>query len=95
MSYYFMANIRIEDKKEYQKYLDQAGHIFSKYNGEYLAIDNQTRIVEGSWDYSRAVLIRFNSEEDFNAWYQSKEYQQILQYRLKAATCDTVLIKGK
>jgi uncharacterized protein (DUF1330 family) len=95
MSYYFMANIRIEDIEEYQKYLDQAGQIFSKYNGKYLAIDNQTRVMEGSWDYSRAVLIRFNSEEDFNAWYQSEEYQQILQHRLKAATCDTILIKGK
>jgi uncharacterized protein (DUF1330 family) len=51
--------------------------------------------MEGSWDYSRAVLIRFNSEEDFNAWYQSEEYQQILRHRLKAATCDTILIKGK
>ena len=95
MSYYFMANIRIEDIEEYQKYLDQAGQIFSKYNGKYLAIDNQTRVMEGSWDYSRAVLIRFNSEEDFNAWYQSEEYQQILRHRLKAATCDTILIKGK
>lgn len=95
MAYYFLVNIRIEDELEYQKYLDQAGAIFSKYKGQYLAIDNKTRVVEGSWNYTRAVMIQFESEEDFESWYQSAEYQQILKYRLNAASCDSILIKGK
>jgi len=95
MNYYFMANIRIRDKQEYQKYLDPSGEIFAKYKGTYLAVDNDPEVLEGDWDYSRAVLIRFPSKEDFEAWYKSKEYQEILKYRLSASECDTILIQGK
>ena len=94
MSYYFIAQIRIKDNEEYQKYIDKAGEVFKKYNGEYLSVDNNPKILEGYWDYSRTVLIRFKNIDDFNEWYNSADYQEILKYRLKAAVCDTVLAKG-
>jgi len=94
MSYYFVAQIRIKDAIEYQKYLDSAGDIFKKYKGEYLSVDNDPKILEGDWDYTRLVLIRFNSYSDFNEWYNSEEYQKILIHKLKAADCDTILVKG-
>jgi len=39
-------------------------------------------------------LIRFNNKNDFDEWYNSKDYQDILKHRLKAADCDTILVKG-
>jgi len=51
--------------------------------------------LEGEWKYSRAVLIRFDKKEDFDAWYLSDSYQEILKYRLGASECDTILIQGK
>jgi uncharacterized protein (DUF1330 family) len=94
MSYYFIANIRINDEREYQKYIERSGEIFKKYNGEYLAVDDTPGIIEGYWDYTRIVLIRFNSFDDFSEWYNSSDYQEILRYRLSAAECDTLLVKG-
>ena len=94
MSYYFIAQIKINDEKEYQKYIDKAGEVFKKYKGKYLAVDNKPELLEGKWDYTRTVLIEFNNREDFNTWYHSPEYQNILKHRLKAATCDTILVKG-
>ncbi|MDG5765940.1 DUF1330 domain-containing protein [Balneolales bacterium ANBcel1] len=94
MSCYFIAHISIYDNDEYQKYLDKAGAIFSKYRGEYLAVDNATEVLEGSREYDRTVLIRFDTIRDFDEWYRSEEYQEILKHRLKAARCDTVLVKG-
>jgi uncharacterized protein (DUF1330 family) len=61
MSYYFIAQIKIKDNKEYQKYINKAGDIFKKFKGEYLSIDNDPRILEGNWVYTRTVLIRFKS----------------------------------
>ena len=92
MSVYFMANIRIYDPEEYQLYLDRAGEIFDRYKGSYLAVDNQTQVLEGDWNYTRAVLIRFDCKEDFEAWYRSDDYQEILKFRLAAANCDSILI---
>jgi len=94
MNYYFIAQIKINEKIEYQKYIDGSGDIFKKYNGEYLSVDNEPIILEGNWDYSRTVLIRFKCKDDFESWYNSDDYQKILQYRLNAANCDTILIKG-
>ena len=95
MSYYFMANIKIKDTLEYQKYIDRAGEIFAKFNGSYLAVDNTPELIEGKWNYTRAVLIRFNNRDDFETWYRSKEYQEILKFRLSSSECDTILIQGR
>jgi uncharacterized protein (DUF1330 family) len=94
MYYYFLAQIKINDETVYKQYLDKAGYVFSRFEGEYLAIDNEPQVLEGKWDYTRTILIRFKSKKDFEKWYYSEEYQQILKHRLRAAECDTVLIKG-
>ena len=94
MDYYFIAQIRIIDNHEYQKYIDKSGEIFKKYNGEYLSVDNKPIVLEGQWDYTRTVLIKFSSKSDFENWYNSDDYQEILKSRLKGADCDTILIKG-
>jgi uncharacterized protein (DUF1330 family) len=94
MSYYFIAQIKINDEIEYQKYIDKSGEIFKKYNGKYLSVDNEPKVIEGKWDYTRTVLISFNTKSDFDNWYNSNEYKKILAHRLKAADCDTILIKG-
>ena len=95
MSCYFIAQIRINDEQEYQEYIDRAGAVFRKYRGEYLAVDNNPKILEGTWDYTRTVLIRFDNRDDFDAWYNSGEYREILKHRLRAADCDTILVQGQ
>lgn len=94
MNYYFVANIRINNQEEYQKYLDVVDDVFEKYKGEYLAVDESPGLLEGEWDYTRAVLIKFNTKQEFEAWYFSDDYQKILKYRLRSADCDSILIRG-
>lgn len=94
MSYYFIAQIKIKDPKVYQKYLDKAGEVFRKFNGKYLVVDNKPDILEGAWNYTRTVVIKFNSRKDFDVWYNSEEYREILKYRLSASVCNTILAKG-
>lgn len=94
MSYYFVLNIKTNDKNEYQKYLNEVDDVFSKFNGKYLAVDDP-KIIEGNWNYSSAVIIEFPSEKDFYKRYNSKEYQEILKFRLDASTSDSVLKEGK
>lgn len=95
MSCYFIAQISIKNSEVYQKYIERASDVFSKYNGQYLAVDNEPEILEGNWDYSRAVLIKFPDKSSLHKWYNSADYQDILKYRLQAAECDTIVIKGK
>ena len=95
MSFYFMAGISIKDGDEYKRYLEQVDGVFERYRGRYLAVDDHPEVLEGKWESERAVLISFETREDFDAWYRSKEYQEILKYRLRAAECNTILFEGK
>ncbi|MFC2112931.1 DUF1330 domain-containing protein [Bacteroidota bacterium] len=92
--YYFIAQIRINDQAEYQKYIDGVDDVFSRYNGKYLAVDDDPKVLEGNWNYTRSVLIGFETREDFEDWYNSDEYQEILKHRLSAAKCDSILVNG-
>jgi uncharacterized protein (DUF1330 family) len=94
MPYFFIANIKIIDSVEYQKYINEAEKVFKQYNGKYLAVEDTPLILEGSWDYTRTVVIQFDSQLEFKNWYHSRDYQKILKHRLEAAKCDTVLVKG-
>ena len=94
MKHYFVAQIKINDPAEYDKYLENFDDIFSKFKGDYLAIDESPTILEGSWNYTKSVLVKFNSKQDFEDWYYSEDYQKILVHRLKAAKCDTILLEG-
>ena len=94
MSCYFIAQICINDEAEYKKYLDKVDEVFEKFKGKYLAVDESPTVIEGEWKYGRMIIIQFPSEMEFKHWYESPEYKAILQHRLKAAKCDTILVKG-
>ena len=94
MIHYFVAQIKINDHYEYEKYLEHFDEIFSKFKGEYLAIDETPTLLEGSWNYTKSVLIKFNSKQEFEDWYYSDDYQRILKHRLNSSKCDTILLEG-
>lgn len=94
MSVYIVANIAVHDWDEYGKY--QAGflEIFSQYRGELLAVSDEPRVIEGEWPFTRAVLIRFPSEEEARRWYESPEYQAIAQHRLRGSRGTVIAFAG-
>jgi len=95
MTHYFVAQIKITDPAEYQKYLGSVDEVFSKYKGEYLAVDENPTILEGKWEYTKSVIIRFDSKKDFEDWYYSADYQNILKFRLNGSLCDSILVSGE
>jgi len=94
MPCYFIARIKINDTCEYQKYIERSSEIFSRYKGEYLVVENDPVVLEGSWDCTRTILIKFDNTDDFNEWYHSGAYQEILKHRLNAADCNAILAQG-
>jgi uncharacterized protein (DUF1330 family) len=91
MSSFFVANIKIKNDIEYNEYLKNVDNVFKKFKGKYLIVDKNPEILEGQWDYSRFVLIEFPDKETLKEWYYSKDYQEILKFRLSGAECDTII----
>ena len=95
MSCYFIAQISIHDDNEYKKYLNGFDSVFERYDGEVVAVEENPVILEGEWDYSRLVMIRFPNEDDAGRWYHSPEYQSLLQHRLNASKGTALLLNDR
>jgi len=93
MSTFFIANVKIKNNANYLKYLEKVDAVFSKFNGKYLTVNKNLKILEGQWDYSLFVLIEFPDKCSFKNWYYSNEYQEILKLRLSGADCNTIIVE--
>jgi uncharacterized protein (DUF1330 family) len=62
MSCYFVAQTTIHDPQAYQRYLDGFDDVFGNYCGRVVAVDESPTVLEGDWEYTRVVLIRFPTE---------------------------------
>ena len=94
MSSYFVALIDIHDENQYARYLDGFDAIFSRYDGEVLAVDDAPEVLEGEWPAPRTVIIRFPSDEELLRWYRSPEYQRLIELRRSAAEGSIALVHG-
>ena len=95
MSVYLVAQLNIHDRATYAKYGSAFMDIFTQYEGKLLSVEETPKVLEGEWGYVRTVLLEFPSEERAHAWYESKEYQAIAEYRRVASTANLVLIRGR
>ena len=91
MSVYFIANVKIHNQNEFDKYLETVDSTIENFGGKYLSVDKNPEIIEGKWNYSRFVLLEFPDKKTLKEWYNSGEYQAILKYRLSAAESDTII----
>jgi len=93
MSCYFIAQIKIHDRAEYQKYLDGYDEIFSTYRGIVVAVDEEPLVLEGEWPFDRTVLIRFPDSAEARRWYESPEYMELVRHRHASSKANIVLVE--
>ena len=94
MAAYLVGQIRIHDREAYGRYEAGFFEIFSKYEGEFLAVHEGPVVLEGEWPYTRTVIIRFPSVEKLRLWYDSPEYQALAEHRRIASTGNVILLEG-
>jgi len=91
MTVYLVAQIQIEDPDTYQQYVDGFPPIFENFKGEVLAVDDDTETLEGNWSGNRTVILSFPDREELMRWYNSAEYQDLMQLRTQASTGNIVI----
>ena len=92
---YILAKVTITDEDTYSEYRAGFGAILLQYEGELLAADRDPTTLEGEWSATTTVLLRFASREQALAWYNSEEYQDLVQIRFTASTADLIVIEGR
>ncbi len=94
MTVYAIAQLTFTDRQAYDRYQAKFMDVFRRYSGTLLAADESPRVVEGTWNREKAVLMSFPDEDAFRAWAESPEYQRISQDRHAGADTVVLLVKG-
>ena len=95
MSAYLIAQIKdIKDNEVYKQYVDKVSPIVEKFGGKFLTRGGEFQTVEGTWEYTRNVLIEFPSYEKAVEWYNSEELKPVKQMRLDNSISNAIIIKG-
>lgn len=95
MSSYFIALIDIHDPAAYKQYLEGFDEVFARYTGEVIAVEDNPRVLEGTWPARRTVVIKFPNDSELRRWYDSEEYQSLAKHRREASVATISIISGR
>jgi uncharacterized protein (DUF1330 family) len=90
---YFIANYTITNQAEYNQYLAAVGPILRAHGSESIVIDRDCERLEGEAGRVTVVL-RFATKDAAQAWYDSPEYQAIVQLRKDNTEGIAVIAEG-
>ncbi len=95
MAAYLIADTSLFDPAHYEEYKIRAKAIAEKFGGQYLARGGQLSVKESDlWSPTRLVIVRFETFEQANKFYDSPEYQAILHYSQDSAKRTVVVVEG-
>ena len=93
MSAYFVFNYQINNREAYDPYLAEVPKTLETHGAEILAADFESDGIEGDAKQV-TVLLKFSSKEAAKKWYQSPEYQRIIELRLNNSEGISTLANG-
>jgi uncharacterized protein (DUF1330 family) len=91
MPAYLIGQVSIHDPAEYERYLTGFMDAFVPFDGRVLVAAKDVEVLEGTWPRTRTVVLAFPSMDHARRWYESPQYQSIVQHRFKAATANMIL----
>ena len=71
---YVIADVRVSDPDQYRHYTALTPAAVAAAGGEFVVRGGRTAVLEGKWSPSRVVVIRFESFEAAQAFYDSALY---------------------
>lgn len=94
MAAYFIVELDVTDATGFEEYRRVVPPVVEKYGGRFLVRGGTSEVLEGQWKPKRLTVVEFPSAARAREFYSSREYQQIIGLRLKAATTNLVLVEG-
>ena len=95
MAAYFLVDVReIKDPAGMEEYRAKVGPIVEKFGGRYVVIGGPFQVAEGSYQPIFPVMIEFPSMTEAKNWYDSSEYRDLKDLRLKATVSNAFFMAG-
>ena len=94
MAVYLIVNVDVKDPSAYEQYKAEVPALIRKHGGEYLVRGGNFQVIEGDWQPSRLVLLRFPDKESVLAFFSDPEYQPLKDLRQRVTKTDIVMLEG-
>jgi len=95
MTAYLIVDTRLINPDLYELYKLKAKPMVEKYGGQYLARGGKLSVKEDTlWTPTRMVLVEFPSAQMAENFYQSDEYQALLQTSKQSAERTVLIVEG-
>jgi len=94
MTVYALAQLTIHDRTLYGRYQSRFMDVLKRHRGRLLAADECPRVVEGSWQREKVVLLSFENEAAYRAFAESPDYTEIARDRKAGTDAVVLLVKG-
>jgi uncharacterized protein (DUF1330 family) len=94
MSAYVFVEINIYDQELYEEYKKMTPDSVRKFGGKFVVRGGLTVNLEGNWNPERIVVLKFDSVEKANEWWESEEYTRARIIRQRAAETKMIILEG-
>ena len=88
-----IADIDVTDVAGYDEYQRRVPAYVAAYDGRFLVRGGQTRVLEGSWQAHRMVVIEFPTMAKLLAFYDSAEYATLKSLRMHASNSRIIAVE--
>ena len=91
MSAYLIA---MHDPDRYENYRSRTGEIVARHGGRFIVRGGAVHVLEGEPKVHRLVVIEFPDVVAAKGFYDSPEYQQVIQFRTSASSGELLIVEG-
>lgn len=94
MPAYIYANVEVTDAAAYEAYRREVPAVVAAHGGRFLVRGGAVTVLEGAGVPARQVVLEFPSMAALRGFYDSPEYQRLVQVRQAASTGTLFAIEG-
>ncbi|CBJ43498.1 DUF1330 domain-containing protein [Ralstonia solanacearum] len=91
---YILAYVDVTDPVQYEQYKVLSTRAMQAHGAEALVRGGKTEGLEGEWNPTRIVVLKFKSYDAAKAFYDSEEYRAARDARAKAAHMNMIVVAG-
>jgi uncharacterized protein (DUF1330 family) len=94
MAAYLIGHITVKDGDLWEKYVEGVGKSLLPYGSEIVFRGELYKVLTGEHSRQNTVVIRFPDQATLQEWYNSKEYQDLVPIRDRAADVTIISYDG-
>jgi uncharacterized protein (DUF1330 family) len=95
MSTYLIVNATITDQELLDAYHAAVRPTLAGHDVKVRVATDTAQTIEGEPAGPRVIVMEFDDEDAFRAWYDSPAYREVIDLRLKATNGFAVLAEGR